>query len=310
MGGKKKGRHSYKVLVGAFILFTAVLFGGTLAIPYLTGLRTVHIPADASIDVQPWMELVPSTADTVDFANVSYAISVGLNTSTQSPILDITETGQTLTLSNITYLFSYGIPATNPNTNETGVDVYAVPANVYSSLQDAVSTATTIKPQTYKNHEIYQILDNVSQGQLEVAAITFYDGYVFYSQGAQNSLQQVEAGLDVPLDQETSLFSNRTVQLAVYAVAGNGTGYIALHYIGYSAEISGANYATKAVFGSPNGYNSTYAFGFSSASQASSKSGLVTSTYERGLDYYLLDNFVVAKVTVYPQEFFIEMMAF
>jgi hypothetical protein len=120
----------------------------------------------------------------------------------------------------------------------------------------------------------------------------------------------VKAGLDVVLNHETSLFTNRTVQLSVYAVAGNSTDYLALHYVGYGAEISGSNYAAKAINGTSADFQALYAFGFNSSSLASSKSNLVTSTYQHGLDYYLLDNYVVAKVPVYPEELFIELMGF
>jgi hypothetical protein len=307
---RRRRKHTYKVLLGTFVVFTAVLFGGTLALPYLLGLRTLHIPASASIDFQPWMELVPSTADTLDFTNVSYAISQGYNTSVESPILDIYQAGQALTFANITYLFSYGIPATNPNSNETGVDIFKVPDGVYNSLQSAINASSIAGRQTYRSQTIYQVLNNVSAGNLVSARIAFYNGSIFYTQGTADLNGQIDAGLDVALDHATSLFSNRTVQLSVYAVAGNGTDYMALHYIGYSAEIPGANYAAKAIVGSTNNYSAVYAFGFNSSAQANSKAKFVTTTYQNGLDYYLLDNYVVAKVRVYPEALFIALMAF
>jgi hypothetical protein len=306
---RRRGRN-YKVMLGSFVFFAALLFGASLALPYLTGLRVEHIPASASIEFQPWMALVPSTADTVDFANVSWALAEGLNSSTENTLLNIFQTGQTLTLTNTTYLVSYGIPNSNPNNNETGVDIFRPQDDVYSSLQSAIDASSLVGRQVYRAVTIYYVVNNVTAGDLETARMAFYDGFIIYSQGTSDPTSQVRAGLDVALNHATSLFTNRTVQLSVYAVAGNSTNYLALHYLGYGAEISGSNFAAKAISGTSNNFEALYAFGFNTSSLASSNADLVTSTYLHGLDYYLLDNYVVAKVPVYQEELFIELMGF
>jgi hypothetical protein len=306
---RRRGRN-YKVMLGSFAFFAAVLFGASLALPYLTGLRTEHIPASASIQLQPWMALVPSTADTVDFVNVSWAISEGLNATGESTLLDIYQTGQTLTLANTSYLFSYGIPNPNPNQNETGLDVFRAHDDTYSSLLSAINASSIVGRQVYRGVTIYYVNNNISVGNLQTARVAFYDGYLLYSQGTADPTAQVRSGLDGILNNSASLFSNRTVQLSVYAVAGNSTNYMALHYIGYGGEIGGSNFAAKAVSGTSADLQALYAFGFNTSSLANSKAGLVTSTYQHGLDYYLLDNYVVAKVPVYQEELFIMLMAF
>jgi len=306
---KRRGR-SYGVLLGSFVFFAALLFGTSLALPYLTGLRVEHIPASASIMFQPWMDLVPSTADAVDFTNVSWALAEGLNVSASSPILNIYQTGQTLTFANTTYLVSYAIPNSNPKNNETGVDIFKPSEGAYASLQSTINASSIVGRQDYRGVTIYYVVNNVTGGDLVTARIAFYGGFIMYSQTPGDPTAQVRAGLDVALDRETSLFANRTVQLSVYAVAGNGTNYLALHYIGYGAEINGSNFAAKAVTGTGADFQALYAFGFNTSSLASSKSNLVTSTYQHGLDYYLLDNYVVAKVPVYSEELLIMLMAF
>jgi hypothetical protein len=306
---RRRGRN-YKVLLGSFVFFAALLFGASLALPYLTGLRTEHIPVSASIAMQPWMDLVPSTADTVDFTNVSWAIAEGLNTTKGSTLLNIYQTSQILSLVNTTYLLSYGIPNPNPQNNETGVDVFKAHDDTYASLLDTINYSSIVGRQLYRGVTIYFVNNNVTVGDLETGRIAFYNGYIFYSQGTADPTAQVKAGLDVALNQTTSLFTNRTVQLSVYAVAGNRTDYMALHYIGFGAQIGGSNCAAKAVSGTSTDLQALYAFGFNTSSTASSKADLVTSTYQHALDYYLLDNYVVAKVPVYQEELFIMVMGF
>ncbi len=283
----KAKKHSYKVLLGTFVFFIVLLFGGTLLLPYLAGLRTVHISASASMAMEPWMSLVPSTADTVDFANISYAVADGLNTSAGVPFLNIYQTNQKLTFDNVTYLFSYGIPASNPNNNETGVDVYVTPASVYASIESALAASTNLHRDTYKKVTIFTILNEVSPTDLEAASMALYGGNIYYRQGTSSPVQEIEAALDVAMNSPTSLFANRTVQLTVYAVAGNTTNYMALHYFAYTSEIPKSDFAAKSIVGAADNYTAVYAFGFNNTSLATSNSQFVTSTYQHGLQLLL-----------------------
>ncbi|HVP23022.1 MAG TPA: hypothetical protein VMS77_03825 [Conexivisphaerales archaeon] len=307
----KRPKRNYKVIWASFALFSVLLFGASFALPFLTGLRTEHIPSGASIAVQPWMSLVPAEAETATFANISNALASGLNASSDVPLLHVYQTGQALTFANITYLLNYNVANSNPNQNDTGVVIIKTTQQAYDDLHSALNASSIVGRVNYRTYTIYFVLNNDSLSKtLLTGRICFLNGLIFYSQSDLNPTSELEAGMDAALDQQTSLFQNRTVQLSVFAVAGSGANYLALNYQGFEGEIKGSDFAAKAVTGSGQSFQAVYAFGFNSTSSASSRAKEVTTVYQGGSDYYLLDNYVVAKMGIDVAGLLIQLVSF
>jgi hypothetical protein len=294
----KQKRMSFRAVGASFAVILTLLVGGTLALVYLSGPTLLHFPSSLSLPLQPWMELFPGTAESMSMINFS-AVRPNLGASSHvSVFLTVYQTAQSITSDNATMVATYNLPPSAPGLNSTQIFYFKLTSDAFARLTGSLESSTITAHSTYRDRTIYFIYNNnTGQGGLLNGRVSFVNDLIIYTQGDTAEFDLKNA-IDVVVDNATSLFENATVQRAFYASTNNDTSFLGFTYVGYGTQVPGVQLGAKSVYDNGGKYQVFYAYMFKSLDASRAGFSNLTKVYSGGFNYYLMDEYVVAKFDI------------
>lgn len=299
---RQKGRSRN---VTAFAITFVAVFGVLSALTLLfiipTGPSVYHFPDNMTsfenwLLGQDWVSLVPYNAIDASAINITGVRAAGL-TSFNLNYIDIYQINTALTDLNVTLLAGYELPASSPTLNNTQIFILKPTPYAYSLLQQKLNNAGIVPKEYFRGFTIYDVINrDPLTGNLYTGRIIFYNGFLIYTQGSKNPTADIKLAISSIVDRYASLFSNSTVQRAIYTVMGGRTSFLSLYYLGYPTQISGSQIAAKAVLLTDKGFVGVKSIGFGSFDSAKQSFTNFRNTYLHGSSYYIMDNFDVVNI--------------
>ncbi len=299
-------KRNHRTVAISFSVVFLVLLVSTGSFVFLSGPSVRHFPQNVPPLRQPWMTWVPEAAISAGAINISALAAAGFPVQASSPFLYLYQISEKLMASNLTFLATYYLPPAGPGANSTEIEIFLPSPTVYTLLQDRLAKAAGVTAYGFGPTTVYSV-SNVpflpGPPTFVSGAISFYDGYIFYTQGTATPVTDLEHALAVGLNGEPGLFDNATVQRTLYASLQGKTDYLALYYVGFPSQIKGTEMESKTLYSSNGTYMGVFAFGFGGLSGSKAGFDAVRATYDNGLNYYILDNYVIASFS-YNQTIF------
>ena len=296
----RKRKTDLRIVGVSFAAVFALLVGGVLAATFLGGPVEEHFPSIINLTIEPWMELMPSSATAFSMINMSAAYADVTGSMSVVTFLRIFQTSQSMTSDNITFLATYYLEAPTANQNATEIFFFKTNPGTYNSLWGALNSSQIVGNETYRSSGIYSIFNNdTTAGSLQNGRICFVDGLILYTQGSSAS-SDLKTALDYYLDRTPTIFLNDVIRRAFYASTGGKAGYLAFSYIASGTQVEGVQSGAKAVYFDGSKFEADYAYKFQDLDMSRASFKNVTKSYSGGFSYYLMDEYVVAKFTFDP----------
>ena len=297
-----KKKDSRKPFLISFSAVLVALVAITLGIPYLSGPSVYHFPANYTVTLEPWMNLVPPNAESAGEIKVTQLVATGLNYSDfAASFLDIYQVGLALTPGNMSMVATYGLPSASTTQNSTEVGIFQPTPIAYSTVLSVLNSSDLVIRENYRSITVYRVMNNDTNSKALALGYLFFDnGSIIYTQGSADPLGDIKKAVDFSLGGGPGLFENKTVQAAVFASTGAGRDFLAFYYVSFATQLHNFTMGSKIVYYSGGNYWGKYAFGFKDITISLARFDDVRKLYPDGSTYSILDNYVVANFVFAP----------
>jgi hypothetical protein len=193
---QKKHSNESNILKITFII-TIIIASSAIILYYNSIIPKIpHLPTTITFKTPDWMKFISEETEKVFMLNFTQIFQKTSNYSlfTSNSLLSISNISTKITTLNSDILSSVLYKNPNPELEDLVLNIIKPKTNTYSTLKNEVELKITNKT-NYMTNIIYQILQITNSSSYVTGYITFYDGYLLYSENSEG-LDIIKKSLD------------------------------------------------------------------------------------------------------------------
>lgn len=291
-GGKKpKSKGSQHLRTYSFIITLALLALIVAASSIESRPKVERIPPNFMFSPQPWMVFVPARLHYVGYINFekAYAIYKDVGLFGTANLVQLYQLNFTISPQDVIY--EVDVQLLDTNTAVTLLRLHDFTLNI---LESKLANSLNLPSWSYGRYLIHGLLMRTpDQQKLTLGFLSLVDGNLLLSLDETAGKQEVQTILDQISSCAPSLFSNSTVQRAVFASGVTDLSYVGLFIGLFPSQLQGSVMIVKSIIPSENTILVTRSVLFPSQDAAQNQYGEARRVYSNARSYRILDSWLV-----------------
>lgn len=291
-GGKKpRSKGSQHLRTYSFIITLTLLALIVVASSIQSRPKVEHIQPNFTFSPQPWMAFIPARLHYVGYVNFDKAYATYGNVSLfgTASLLQLYQLNSTISPQDVIYEVDVQLLDTN-----TAVTLLRLRDFKLNMLESKLATSLNLPTWSYGRYLIHGLLMRTSnQQKLTLGFLSLVNENLLLSLDETAGKQEVQTILDQISSNTPSLFTNSTVQRAIFASGVTDSSYLGLFIGLFPSQLQGSVMIVKSIIPSENTILVTRSVLFPSQDIAQNQYGEAQRVYGNARNYRILDSWLV-----------------